>query len=626
MEFILLVALVVVYATLNGRLRRVEALLYKDSTTHVAATMDPVPAVTTVTESAPVVTPVAVQVVPALDAAQRAEHSEEQGARWLGRFGFGLLFLGLVFFLKYAFDNWIGPMGQVIIVALIGAAIFALGDWLRAKYRGYGLALMGGGAAVMYLAFYAGYAFLGVLSLPVAFALMCIITVCTLGFAVTANGFPLAIAAVVGAFATPLLLSTGTNELLTLSIYMLVIDVGVLAVSYYRKWLALNFVAFAGTTLLFMGWFSVWYSDTQLALTFILATTFFVVFLAMSIMHHVARNEGSNEADMFFVLVNPAIYFGFVHAMLYAQYDYIEGYFALLLAVCYALIAKRVYDTSRTETRLFAILAGVALMFLTAAIPLQLSGVWITYAWLFEAVILLAIGAREQLRALLLGGWIVLVLGYVRVGYDMVFTLMSGDRIAPFWNTQFLELVIAILVTYSIVYIFVRHAIWVPRHKVVAVVMVFLATALTVLSVNAEIDRYFGVERVAIHTAAQQRQSEAYNTGTANNWYDTYYRNYTAEELQALNANTYRQNVVTNIVWALYALLHLVIGFTYRIRMLRILGLVGIFIVMIKVVTELWALGQLYRIIISVLLGVLALGASFLYAKYKDRLRALVNE
>ena len=63
-----------------------------------------------------------------------------------------------------------------------------------------------------------------------------------------------------------------------------------------------------------------------------------------------------------------------------------------------------------------------------------------------------------------------------------------------------------------------------------------------------------------------------------------------------------------------------------RIRVLRLLGLVFFFVTAFRVLIEAWSLGQLYRIISTIAFGVIALGAAFLYAKHKDKLKEIIYD
>ena len=108
-------------------------------------------------------------------------------------------------------------------------------------------------------------------------------------------------------------------------------------------------------------------------------------------------------------------------------------------------------------------------------------------------------------------------------------------------------------------------------------------------------------------------------SGTYNNYYNQY--NGSSALVTAQNANRNKSNTMVSILWALYAAILTAIGFIKRSSVLRIAGLILFIITAVKVLINIWDLGQLYRIISFVGLGVIALIASFAYAKYKDHLK-----
>ncbi|MHB8634543.1 MAG: DUF2339 domain-containing protein [Thermoplasmatota archaeon] len=83
------------------------------------------------------------------------------GANWLARAGVLVLGLGVVFFLKLAYDNgWVPLWGRIAIGIVGGAAIFALADILRRKsyHAAFTQILAGGGAVISYVTIYVAYA------------------------------------------------------------------------------------------------------------------------------------------------------------------------------------------------------------------------------------------------------------------------------------------------------------------------------------------------------------------------------------------------------------------------------------------------------------------------------------
>src|SRR5436190_334307 len=68
---------------------------------------------------------------------------------WLGGFA---LFLGVVFMVKYSFENnLITPFGRIVIGAIVGACLIALGWWLSpGRYRTTAQSLCATGIVILY--------------------------------------------------------------------------------------------------------------------------------------------------------------------------------------------------------------------------------------------------------------------------------------------------------------------------------------------------------------------------------------------------------------------------------------------------------------------------------------------
>ncbi len=130
---------------------------------------------------------------------------------WLGGF---VLFLGVVFLVKYSFENnLITPFMRVVLGAVIGLGLVA-GGWFTAlrNYRVPGQSLCATGVLVLYADIFGARAFYGLISLPLAFALMSVVTVAAFLLAVNLNAQVVVVLGLVGGFLTPLLLSSGAGQ------------------------------------------------------------------------------------------------------------------------------------------------------------------------------------------------------------------------------------------------------------------------------------------------------------------------------------------------------------------------------------------------------------------------------
>jgi uncharacterized membrane protein len=83
-------------------------------------------------------------------------------------------------------------------------------------------------------------------------------------------------------------------------------------------------------------------------------------------------------------------------------------------------------------------------------------------------------------------------------------------------------------------------------------------------------------------------------------------------------------HTAVSILWAIYAALLTIIGFAKRYATPRRMGLILFLITAFKVVIDVWSLGEIYRIVSFIIFGVIALAASFLYVRYRERLKDIV--
>ncbi|NNN07305.1 MAG: DUF2339 domain-containing protein, partial [Elusimicrobia bacterium] len=190
--------------------------------------------------------------------------------RWLFRVGMAIFVLGVSFFLKYAFENqWIGPIGRVLMGFIAGTFFIALGDAQQKKGAAlYGQTLIGGGLGILYLSIFAAFHFYGFLDQFPAGGAMALVTATAAVMAIRYSSISIIIVAMAGGFATPALLSTGVVHEIPLFSYLAILDAGVLAVSAFKDWRRVNLLAFALTQIWLQSYFSEYYHPDKLSRLF----------------------------------------------------------------------------------------------------------------------------------------------------------------------------------------------------------------------------------------------------------------------------------------------------------------------------------------------------------------------
>lgn len=554
--------------------------------------------------------------------------TEEKGGQWLGKIGVVAIILGVSFFLKWAFENnLIGPMGRVILGIIGGIAFVAVGQFLRKKYLVYSDIVSGGGIAILYLTIFAAFAFYHFIGSGVAFALMFLITALSVTLSVLGGTQQLAVLGILGGFLTPLLLSTGADNFTELMGYLVILDLGILGVAIFKKWNRLNLLGFIGTVLWSLVWFGSHYTPEKLPQVFLVLTIFFVIYLVAGIVHNVLWKKASASEDLFLITCNAAFYALASYVILNPEYHGVMGFFMFFLALFYFLMAFVAFRMNPEDKLLNLYLPGIAIVFLTLAMPIQFSGKWITLAWLVEAALLTGAGSVMRRHSMNLFGVGVFVVGLVRFfAFDAgVRDILSYTLI---FNERFFLTLVAIAVAYFMGSMFASHLGSGDEkgRKEGAIALFIVANLLSLFLVTVEINTYY--ERALVTeqnrlVAARDEFSKNGGPELSERGQAEFRARENASGLE-LSSIQNRRNTVVSIMWALYATVLTAIGFGAKRRLLRLLGLILFFVTAFKVLIDIWALGEIYRIVSAISFGVIALLVSFAYAKWRHRLQEVL--
>ncbi len=329
------------------------------------------------------------------------------GGNLANKLGIGILILGIAFFVKYAIDkNWINELGRVSIGLLCGAILIGIAHRMRNRYRAFSSVLVGGGLAVLYFSIAFAFQAYQLIGQQAAFAIMMLTTAFAVVLSLYYNRQEIAIIALMGGFATPFLASTGNDNYIALFIYLVILCSGMMILSWFRKWPAINIISMLGTAIIYGGWL-VGKTLLNASETFpyqhgiLFGTAFFLIFMAMHILNNLRMQRRFMGVDYLLVIATELAYFTSVIICLsYATNTNWDAGFTLLLALFNLALAMVCKKSTKTDPNFVWLLVGLSLTWFTVCIFVQFSGYQISLFWAAEAILLLALAAKTRISLL----------------------------------------------------------------------------------------------------------------------------------------------------------------------------------------------------------------------------------
>ncbi|MCL0044241.1 DUF2339 domain-containing protein [Dehalococcoidia bacterium] len=509
------------------------------------------------------------------------------GLNWLAIVGAAALVIGTGFFLGLAIENqWIGETGQVIIGIVAGLILLGAGEYSARRYPAWAQAVTGSSIAILYLSIYAAFGFYNLIDPLIGFTCLALVVALSGLLALRYESKVIAILGIFGAFLTPVLLSSilDSGHYFLLLAYILLVDVGILVVSAFRNWRWFTLVGMLASYAVLgnlpsltgineMLWVQA--GLTGVFLTFVGATTLF---------HVVWRNTPKIQ-DMSLMILNGFAYYA-VTLNIWDEYQEAFGLMTLGLSLFYGLVGYISIRRSGTPYLIVLFSLAIALVFLTIAIPLQLSGSWVTVAWAAEGAVLMLVGfvvGNWRIRAFSLA--VLAIVGFRMLFFDAPVWI---EDFQLFLNDRFPIFLACIAAFYVATYLY-----WKGKNRIQEweknVVLVLAATAnlFTLWALSAEVISYFDSLQVQVHA----------------------------------DFSNSKQLTLT-ILWAIYAIGVVGLGIVRQIPTVRLVGIAILAIPVLKLFTfDVFLLEREFRVIAFITLGVLLLAAGFAYHRYSKRLK-----
>ena len=564
--------------------------------------------------TAPVVEPVSEQRIPQSE--QAAETSAQQAGRSkkpdtsnplktpmpVSEFKIGqkaLLFSGIItmifgvaFFLKYSFEHgWIGPAARVALVYSWGFVFLGIGHVIKQRnLPSFGLSLFGGGIAILYFAAYAALQIYHLLPQTSSFLVMVFITVLACAAAIVYETQTLAILGLIGGFGTPVLLSTGQDNYTVLFSYMMLLNLGILGISFKKRWVQLQYIGFAATWLVFHAWYAQYY-DYELSrfwAALISVNLFYIIYSILPFSYHFLNREKHDLNGLYILVPNSFIMLAYNYFIIQSRYP-IEwlGLVTLAYAFTFGLLAYETYRRkSQQEASILMLLKATFFLFLT--VPLLLSKHWITIFWALQASVLLA-GAKKLMKK-----------EFFITSVILLFLALAKFAVYDLSNVFKYNFLLYIKPSYS--YLLIER--WMTDSILIASLYVFLRI---VSNKNGDNMPFLQKETRPVFSCLFGALIFSVMTLEISAFFHDYL-------IQARFASI-------SIAWTLFAMILMVLGFKKNNDVMRKVALGLLFVTLFKVfLFDISQISTPYRILSFIVLGLILIVISYLYTKAKQRL------
>jgi uncharacterized membrane protein len=411
----------------------------------------------------------------------RASLEEDVGMKWFARIGILALIIGVGFFIKYAIDNgWISHLTRIILGVVFGVALVVFGDIVSKKkrYAHWGKTLVGGGLAITYFVVYAAYHFIEyreAIGMPQSLniLLMMLVVLSAVVLSLKDNSQIIAGEAFLLGYITSLL--SNNFELLTL-VYGLLLTLGLVFVVCYKRWTVLGF----GGLVVSYGLY-VLLDPSSFAYAAVILVTYFVAFTVQSLF----LNKQFHGQAVTMTVANSMVFFLLFYIQMQEYYPHLAGLFTLLVALVHLMLY---YVKQSQEKKLGASYLYLGLLYLTLTVPIELNNELITIVWAIETLVLVLLYVKLEMPAFKHAAYGV---GFITLFKNVLIdsTTLHALDFAHFLSStrffSFLATAVAFFVVYRVLSQY--HKLLPPSEQLVPIICSWISSGVLVLILILEL-------------------------------------------------------------------------------------------------------------------------------------------
>ncbi|WPO89579.1 DUF2339 domain-containing protein [Chryseobacterium sp. HR92] len=300
--------------------------------------------------------------------------------------GIFTLVLGIGYFVKYAIDkNWIGETARAGIGFCTGAGIIIIGHFLRKNYTVFASIITGGGIAILYFTATIAFREYHLFTQNTSFVITVLITAASIILSYYYKSEVLIIFSLIGGFSAPLMISTGQSNYPFLFIYLTLLNIGMLVVSFLQHWKSVGWTAYIFTTAYLFYWTNE--STELLSITFYMIS--YVIFYLFALHDYIRKNILSTSDILILAFANFSSILGLLYIFDTLAYEP-PIIFPLIFAAVNSILLFKEHGRKNFGVA-YSVFAGLVTSLITTAVAIQFKTHLITSIWAIETTLLLFI-------------------------------------------------------------------------------------------------------------------------------------------------------------------------------------------------------------------------------------------
>ena len=321
------------------------------------------------------------------------------GLKLLHLTGIVVLVVGISIGVKYAVDKeLISPAARIIMAYAAGLILFFLSIRLKKKFILFSAILFSGAMASLYFTTYAAFVYYQLYPFGIAFVIMVLITIGTVYSAIVYNKQEIAILGMIGAYGIPFLISVNSERADLFFAYIILINIGIVFLSYKKLWKGMVRLAMLISWILFIGWAVSRYETAMQLQAMIIKIAFYVLFTIASVGFAAGKKQTLGFIELQHFLLNSIL--AFASAILIFTESTIDDRSVMVTGtagIVFATQALVVKIFLSKEKLLFNYLAAFSVLSLVFYVGMKWDGVSVTMIWLAIAVGLFTAGIISKM-------------------------------------------------------------------------------------------------------------------------------------------------------------------------------------------------------------------------------------